>query len=528
MLKNEDKVKEYKIGLISLTCIGVGTMIGSGWLFSSYYAAQIAGAHAYYSWIITAIIILILGLCLAEIATVYPKRGLMARLLVISHNKEFGIICAIATWLGLTAVVATEAEGSVQYISSLSPALGEHIFNTQIHELTGWGLLIAIGFILCYGLINYWGIKILSHSNVILTTWKIIIPIITAVTIMFAAFYSGNFSGVHETTSGTSGVTEIFIAMIGAGMIYSFNGFQNIVSFSSEAKNPRRNIPLAMIFAVILTLFIYLLLQTAFIGSITPSSLSKGWSGLNFTSPFVQITAMLNLNLIMIVLYADSVISPAGTGLLYAGSTTRLVTAMAQDGQMPKFFDHYCRFNFSRRSLYLIMILAIMFLLLFRSWTALVEFLSLFYVISYMSIPLALSKLHSKNIKGYFRFPIPKIILPLIFIFLSYLFTCSKFPYTAYVSLFMILAYCVFLASQLRSGAKMGFTIKNSCLMIIYLIVLSFISFIGPKIYDGMGYVSTPIFFLLLIIASLTVFYTSTYYFNNDPEAPAEEVISTD
>ncbi|WP_157883720.1 hypothetical protein [Piscirickettsia salmonis] len=43
----------HKIGIIGLTAIGVGTMIGSGWLFSSYYAAKITGAAACLSWITT-------------------------------------------------------------------------------------------------------------------------------------------------------------------------------------------------------------------------------------------------------------------------------------------------------------------------------------------------------------------------------------------------------------------------------------------------------------------------------------------
>ena len=111
----------HRIGIIGLTAIGVGTMIGSGWLFSSFYAARLAGVGSYLSWILTSLLILILGLCLAEIASNYPKRGLMARLLVISHNKELAFICTISTWLGLTAVIATESEGSVQYLSSISP-----------------------------------------------------------------------------------------------------------------------------------------------------------------------------------------------------------------------------------------------------------------------------------------------------------------------------------------------------------------------------------------------------------------------
>lgn len=111
-------------------------MIGSGWLFSAYYAAKIAGPAAYFSWVITAVITLLLGLFLAEIACHYPKRGLMARLLVISHNKEFAFVCTITTWLGLTAIIATEAAGSVQYLSSLSSTISTYLFDTALHQLT--------------------------------------------------------------------------------------------------------------------------------------------------------------------------------------------------------------------------------------------------------------------------------------------------------------------------------------------------------------------------------------------------------
>ncbi len=506
---SEGILKKHQIGIIGLTAIGVGTMIGSGWLFSSYYATKIAGPSAYISWIITCVIILLLGLCLAEIATIYPKRGLMARLLAISHNKDFGIICALATWLGLTAVIATEAEGTIQYLSSVSPALGQHVFSLATRQLTTYGLLIAIGIIICYGLVNFWGIKILSHSNVVLTVWKVVIPIITAVTIMFAAFHSGNFS-VHVIDTQTSTtVSSVFIAMIAAGMIYSFNGFQNIVSFAAEVKNPQKNIPMAMIGAVGITLIVYLILQTAFIGSISPEALTRGWSGLNFTSPFVQITALLNLNLIMILLYADSVISPAGTGLIYTGSTTRLLTGMSQDGQMPKYFDKYCRFNFSRRSLCFVIILAIVFLLLFRSWSALVSFLSIFYVISYMSIPLSLARLHKRGEYGVFKIPAPKVIVPIIFVILSFLFCFSKCPYTIYVSVFMIIAYLLFLLSGHYYHKTFIQIFKNSYLIMIYLIALSVISFLGPLTYGGIGFLNNYLFFVVLAIVSLIVYWFS-------------------
>ena len=503
------KIIKHKVGVLGLTAIGVGTMIGSGWLFSSYYAAKGAGASSFFSWIVTSVIILILGLCLSEIASLHPKRGLMARLLVISHNKDFAFICTISTWLALVAAIATEAEGTVQYVSSLSKTLGPDIFNAATHSLTGYGLLFGVVLVLIYGLINFWGVRLMSNSNVVLTACKILIPSITAISIMVSMFHSHNFVGYHDKLL-PYGASSIFLVIISAGMLYSFNGFQNIVAFASEVKKPWRDIPLAMVLAVCITLIVYILLEFAFIGSISPEKIAQGWGTINFTSPFVQITAMLNLNLITIILYVDSIASPSGTGLIYTGSTTRMLTAMSEDRQMPRFFNKLCKYNFSRRSLALIIILAIVFLFLFRSWSALVSFLSVFYVISYLSIPLCLGKLRHEKERAPFRMPFAPIIAPVMFVFLSCLFEFAKFPDTAYVTLFTFICYALYLLMQLRNTHHpFMFTFKRSYLLMLYLIALTVISFIGPTEYGGIHLLGKPVFFLVVAIIALIFYFFS-------------------
>jgi amino acid transporter len=493
-------------------------MIGSGWLFSSYYAAKIAGPAAYVAWILTSGIILILGLCLSEIACNYPKRGLMARLLVISHNKEFAFVCTIATWLGLTAVIATEAEGSIQYLSSLSETIRPYVFDVGLQQLTHLGMLFTILMVIIFGLLNFWGIRMMSHSNVVLTIAKVCIPIITAISIIVASFHSANFSLAHNATTMPYGFSSIFLAMIGAGMVYSFNGFQNIVSFSSEAKNPKRDIPIAMALSVIITLLVYLTLQTAFIGSLSPDMLLNGWNKLNFTSPFVQITMMLNLNLISIILYVDAVASPSGTGLIYTGSTTRMLTGMSQDKQMSKFFNKMSKYNFSRRSLVATILLAIAFLLLFRSWASLVSFLSLFYVISYMSIPICLGKLRKHGVVGSFKVPLEKIISPLLFVFLSMLFIVSGYPYTTYVTCFVFISFVFYVFLQYSLHGGLWRIVRSAGLMLGHIIALSVLSVIGPTYFGGYNYIGHRYFFMLIFIVSLITYYISVLCFNNSPE----------
>ncbi len=116
---------------------------------------------------------------------------------------------------------------------------------------------------------------------------------------------------------------------MGAGLIYSFNGFQLAVAFASEIEKPKRNVPLSIIFSIVIVMFVYMALQLAFMGAVPHDMLQAGWSSLNFHSPLVNLAMLLGLNFLMILLMADSVISPSGTGYAYLGGSARMFYAMA-------------------------------------------------------------------------------------------------------------------------------------------------------------------------------------------------------
>ena len=56
-----------KINLSSLMYTGIGSIVGSGWLMSSYLIASISGPSAILSWIIGSIIILVIALNFIEV-----------------------------------------------------------------------------------------------------------------------------------------------------------------------------------------------------------------------------------------------------------------------------------------------------------------------------------------------------------------------------------------------------------------------------------------------------------------------------
>ena len=312
---------DKKPSLYSAIAIGIGSMIGSGWLFACYYASKQAGPASLVSWFIGAGLAIILALLLSEIVGLFQVTGLFSRLLTLSHNKDYGVVVAISNWLAMLIIVPSEAEATMQYLSTVVPSFTHYIFSN--HHLTLLGELCTASLIFIYWLLNYWGMKSLTRANNVLTLVKVIVPIGTAIAIIATAFHAGNFSSYHQSFV-PYGVGSVFSSVINSGIFYAFYGFNMIAIYAKELDNPQRNIPVALISSILITLVVYLLLQVAFLGAIDTASVAKGWAHLNFTSPLAQLAQMLGLNLLMIILYADAAVSPSGTGMISTGSGGRM------------------------------------------------------------------------------------------------------------------------------------------------------------------------------------------------------------
>ena len=350
-----------KIGLFSVTIIAVTSMIGSGWLFSAQLNAQLSGNYAFLAWICAAAVAIIVGLCFSRLCVLYPDRGINAKCTSISHGKDFGMIFAFAIWFGLLAMIPTEAQATTQY---LSPFINFITFYDN-GSLTIAGKFFALIILMLYFGVNYFGIQFLARVNNITTVFKVSIPVLLIIVLIAAHFDSKNFYVDINNYS----LSNVQTALIGAGLIYAFNGFQVVAAFASEIKNPKRNVPLVITISILFTLAIYMLIQLAFMGAV-PSDLSaKGWANLNFNSPLVNLAMLLGLNFIVIALIADSIVSPSVTGMTYLGACSRMLYAMAEQRQVPAWIAKICpTHNLSKRSLLINLIIAAIILFNSASW----------------------------------------------------------------------------------------------------------------------------------------------------------------
>ncbi len=194
---------------------------------------------------------------------------------------------------------------------------------------------------------------------------------------------------------------------------------------AGEARNPQRDIPLAIIGAVGISLVIYILLQVAFIGVIPPDHLKQGWQNISEKvpgGPFARFATLLGLTWLAFALYIDAVISPSGTGFAATGATARINYAMSKNGQFPAIFERVNRFKVPVWSLIFNFVVGMIVFLPFPAWAELVGFISSSVVLSLAFGPVSLAALRYQmpDLARPFRVPCAIAYSAICFVFVGY------------------------------------------------------------------------------------------------------------
>ena len=499
------------VGPFALMLTGLGSIIGSGWLFGAWRAAQIAGPGAIWAWVIGAAVIMAIALTYAELGAMFPESGGMVRYGHYSHGSLVGFIAAWANWIAIVSVISVEAEASAQYMSSWKWDWAKDLYHQvpgSHGELSTTGLLIAAALVIVYFLFNFWSVKLFARSNTAITLFKLVIPALTAVLLMMSGFHPENFSvGIHGELHKTD-FPSILTAVAIAGIVFSFNGFQSPVNLAGEAKNPGRNVPFGVIGSILLATVVYLLLQVAFLGATDPAVLAEGgWAAIEHSSPFAQLAIALNLNWLALLLYSDAFISPSGTGATYTATTARMIYGMERNGTLPKIFGRvHPRFGIPRPAMWLNLIVAFIFLFFFRGWATLAEVISVATIISYLTGPVSVSVLRrtAPDIHRPLRLPMLRVIAGLAFVFATELLYWARWPRTGEIILLMVVALPVwFWYAVKRGGTDLMKQVQGAAWLIFYLPAIALLSWAGSARFGGHGYL--PYGWDLLIVAVIAI-----------------------
>jgi amino acid transporter len=502
------------VGTIPLMFTGLGSIIGSGWLFGAWRAAGIAGSGAVWAWVLGGAIAVTIAVTYAELGAMFPESGGMVRYGLYSHGSLVGFIAAWANWVSSASGMSVEAEASVQYMASW-PWRWAHDLYVHLPdghgELTAPGLAIAAGLVIVYFLLNYWSVKLFAHSNTAITTFKLAVPIATGVALIASGFHVENFSSVARGESSSSNFAAVLTAVATAGIVFSFNGFQNPVNLAGEARQPARSIPLAVLGSILLATAIYVILQVAYLGVVPPALLAKaGWHGLDFSSPFAQLALILNLNWLAVLLYVDAFVSPSGTGITYTASTARLVYGMERNGTLPAVLGRvHPVYGVPRPALWFNLVVSFIFLFFFRGWGTLAAVISVVIVISYLIGPvssLALRRTAGK-VHRPFRVPGLPVVAALAFILATEVLYWAQWPLTGEIILLILVALPVYLFYQAKNRwVDFPRQLRAAWWLIFYLPTIALVSWVGSARFGGRDYLTWGWDLIVVAVLSLIFF----------------------
>lgn len=492
---------------LTLLMISINGMVGSAWLFAPLYAAKIAGADAIYAWILGGFATMIIALTFAELSVLFPVAGGTAQIPQISHGALTSFILSWIAWLSALTMAPIEVQAILQYASTYFTSLMQDVNGTPV--LTWIGMIWATVLMLAMCIINVVSFKGLVRSNSIIFGFKVFVILLTIVWLIKTSFHTSNFANL--TTPSWNNWHAILTAVATGGVAFAYTGFKHGVELAGETKQMAIAIPLAIVGSVLCCLLLYVGLQIAFIGSLSPELVAKGWENLSFVGdagPFAGLAAGLGLIWLMNLLYIDAAVSPAGAGLIYVTSTARILYAMSQIGYIPKWVSKLNTQHFPIAAILINFVLGMFLFLPLPGWQAMVSFLVSGMVISYAIGPIALLclRLELPNEKREFKLPASKIICPLAFYFcnlLSYWTGWDTIYKLAIALLIGIAFFAIALLHKRLTITNLG--LKSSTWLIPYFTGLVLISYFGA--FGGKNFIPFGWDFLVIGIFSLAILY---------------------
>lgn len=514
-------------GMIGLLYFSLGAIIGSGWLFGPFDAAKTAGPWSVASWIIGAVIVMLIALVYAELATVMPKSGALIHISHIGHGELIGRIWSWILFLSSVVTPPIETMAVLTYLNNKVP----YFVHPSTHVLTGIGFAVAIVLLAVIVVFNFFAIKVVLWINSAATWWKMFIPLISIAVLMSYSFHPGNFH-LHLDSLHPSGMLT---AVSTAGIIFSFLGFRLAINLGGETKNPGKYIPIAVIGSVLMALCIYVGLEVATITAVSPADFANGWHSLSFkgdAGPFAALAVSVGAVFWSYILYADAIISPFGTGLIYTTNTSRLGYGMAEVGSAPKKMQKLNRNGVPWVSLLVTYVIACIFFFPFPSWHQLVGYVSDITVLSYGIGPLVLLIMRQRRPDEArpFRLRGAWVIAPLAFIASNWVIfwtgcTTVTFLFGLLAAMFICYGVWYFLIAR-RSWSELGF--RHAWWAFPYFAGMWIFSWLGPNDLGpgetGLFHVNAldvlPLGWDMLVVA---VFSLAIMYFSLRAALPREE-----
>ena len=397
------------LGPIDATCIVVGAIIGVGIFFTPSQVAEIAQSPgmAMTVWAIGGGIALLGALTFAELGNLYPRSGAQYDILRDAYSPLpaflFVFCNATAIQAGAIAVIA------VICTRHLGVALGFEIANPFALVLIASTLIIGLTAANAVGV--RWGSRI---QNLTVYAKLLTLLVVTFLAVLSEPMSSsaGALEAIEAPSSAKHPLLLICAALLPA--FFAYGGWQHALWMAAEIRQPKRNVPLAIVGGVVIVVTVYLLANWAYLHllgyqgvvkskTLAADAVARVWprSGARLAGAAVAVSAFGVLNAQLL-------------------SGPRLIHEMAQDGRLFRSFAYVNRrFNTPLTSIALLGVLALVLLFATRHDPVMmlvsnVVFLdAIFFALT--GIALILLRRKQRDTPKQSRFP-GRVVVPFLFV----------------------------------------------------------------------------------------------------------------
>lgn len=259
------------LGLAAALSIVVGTVIGSGIFRVPQTMIQSVGSveMVFLVWVVGGALTLAGALTYAELAAALPGAGGEYVYLTEAYGPVWGYLYS---WTQLSVAksgsIATLATAFFEYTAHFIPEF-ERVWFTLGPLPIKYGQIFALVLILTLGAVNYVGVRVGGGVQVAVTILKVaLIAFVIAVGLFYA------HPAVSVPLPDVPPLRTGFIAALVAAL-WAYDGWNNVGMVASEIKNPKRNLPLALIGGTALVIAIYMLANWAYFRVLTPGEVAS-------------------------------------------------------------------------------------------------------------------------------------------------------------------------------------------------------------------------------------------------------------
>lgn len=315
---------QRRFGLFTAICMVVGTVIGSGIFFKAQNVLAATGGNmplGIAAWAISGLIMIICSAQFAIMATKYERVSGVVDYAEATCGKTYAYYLA---WF-MVNIYYPGMTGVLAWVSA-----------RYLGVLFGWGMtdarvMVLSGFLLiCSYAINAFSPKLSGRFQVSATVIKLIpiglMAIVGSIVGLVNGTLTQNFAGTVTEAIGGSAGSGLFAAIVAT--VFAYEGWIVATSINAELKNPKKNLPLALVIGAFIVVIAYILYTLGVAGGASTEVLINDGATTAFKNIFGSIGGTL-LNICI-------VISCLGTlnGLMVA--ETRGMYAIAVRGKGPK------------------------------------------------------------------------------------------------------------------------------------------------------------------------------------------------